>query len=372
MRVRPVAITTAILASLLCAAPALAAVHAGDQLFVTVYDHPELSGPVTVDTTEHISLPLAGAVDVAGLEPSQISARLRGRLATYILKPGVSVELKSQQLVIFVSGGPGGSLKYEPGENLIGALGDLSPRVQEIPVADGTLKSGDLTDLERSRLDMRRIGVVREGKSLGTFDAIQLAATGQGGPVLQPGDTLAIVDKPNQVRVIGDVRRPGFAYLSDNEPLADAVAQAGGISPTAATSNIELNRDGTTQMLALGDAAFNRPGKNGDTLTVPSAPRVNIVGLVANPGSVTLKTDPTLLSALYQAGGPTKWADLSKVQVMQNGTNAAYDITKLVHGDVSQNPQLKDGDVVFVPEGHKVDLSGFFQGILSAVSIFRL
>jgi len=349
-----------------------AAVHAGDQLTVTVYDHPELSGPVTVDTTEHISLPLAGTVSVAGLEPKQIAARLQASLATYILKPGVSVELKTQQLVLFVSGGPGGTLTYQPGENLLGALGDLAPKVQDIPQGDGSLKGGDLSDIERSRLDLRRVGVVRDGAPLGTFDAVALAAAGQGGPLLQPGDTLSLLDKPNQIRVDGDVRRPGFAYLSDDEPLRDALDQAGGTTLTAATANIQLRRDGATQLLALGDTTFNQPGKSGDTITVPSAPRVNVVGLVATPGAVALKTDTSLLSALYQAGGPTKWADLSKVQVMEHGASTPYDVTRLIHGDTTQNPPLKDGDVVFVPEGHKVDVSGFFQAILSAVSIFRI
>ncbi len=367
-------LSTVALATILWAVPlaAAAAVHAGDQLTVTVYEHPELSGPVTVDTTEHISLPLAGTVSVAGLEPRQIAARLQSSLATYILKPGVTVELKSQQLVLFVSGGPGGTLVYQPGENLLGALGDLAPKVLDIPQPDGSLKGGDLSDIERSRLDLRRVGIVRDGTPLGTFDAVQLAAAGRGGPLLQPGDTLSLIDKPNQIRIDGDVRRPGFAYLSDDEPLRDALDQAGGITTTAATANIQLRRDGSTQLVALGDTTFNAPGKTGDSITVPSAPRINVVGLVTTPGAVALKTDTSLLSALYQAGGPTKWADLTKVQVMEHGTSTPYDVTRLVHGDTSQNPSLKDGDVVFVPEGHKVDYSGFFQTMINAVSIFRI
>jgi len=355
----------------LVASPASAAVHPGDQLFVTVYDHPELSGSVTVDTTERISLPLAGSIDVHGLEANQIAARLQQSFATYIQKPAVNVQLKNQQFSLFVAGGPGGTLKYEPGETLLAALGDLAPRVQEVPQKDGTLKSGDLTDLERSRLDLRRVGVARDGKSIGTFDALALSGNGQPGPVLQPGDTLVFVDKPDAVRVIGEVARPGYAALTNDEPLSDAIAQVGGTLPTAATSHIELQRDGVTQMLALGDPRFNAPGKTGDVLVIPAAPRVNIVGLVDKPGAVILRTDTSLLSALYEAGGPTKWADLTQVQVMQNGAKSSYDITKLVHGDVTQNPQLKDGDVVFVPEGHKIDFSGVLNSLFGAAVFVR-
>ena len=61
---------------MLVASPALASVHAGDELVVAVFDHPELSGPAVVDGSAHISVPLAGSVDVRGLEPDQIAARL--------------------------------------------------------------------------------------------------------------------------------------------------------------------------------------------------------------------------------------------------------------------------------------------------------
>ena len=43
-----------------------------------------------------------------------------------------------------------------------------------------------------------------------------------------------------------------------------------------------------------------------------------------------------------------------------------------MHGDTSQNPQLKDGDVVFVPEGHKVDSKSIFQSILGGVGLLLL
>jgi protein involved in polysaccharide export with SLBB domain len=356
---------------LLTGVSASAAVHAGDQLFVTVYEHPELTGPVTVDTTDHISMPLAGLVDVHNLDAKQIAARVQSSLVAYVQRPAVSVQLKTQQFMLFIAGGPGGTLKYEPGETLVAALGDFAPRVAEIPQNDGTLKTGDLSGLERSRLDMRHVGLIRDAKTIGTFDAVQLSDTGQSGPTLQPGDTLAFADKPNAVHVLGEVARPGYAFLSTDEPLADAVSQSGGILPTAATSRIVLTRGGTTQLVALGDARFNQPAQAGDSVTIPAAPRVNVLGLVDKPGPVALRTDSSLLSALYNAGGPTQWADLGNVQVVENGARSSYNITKLVHGDMSQNPTLQDGDVVFVPEGHKIAIGGIFQSILNAAFLIR-
>jgi len=368
-------VLSALVASaVLCiAAPAMADVHPGDQLFVTVYGHPELTGPFDVNAADQISLPLAGTVNVAGLDTQQIAQRIQVALDPFVIKPAVDVQLKTQPDTIFVAGGPGGVLKFQPGETLAAALADLPVEGRATTSTDATSRSADeLAPLETSRIDLRRVGVARDGKSLGTFDATALSANGQSGPMLLPGDTIVLVDKPVAVRVGGDVQTPGVAHLWGDEPLSDALAQVGGPTTSAATSHIALTRAGTTQFVALGDPVFQSPASNGDILTVPSAPRVVVAGLVSNPGAVTLKTNFTLLSALYEAGGPTKWADLSHVQVVSNNTKTTYDVTQLVHGgSTQQNPQLSDGDLVFVPEGHKVDATSIFQGLLSALLIVK-
>ena len=357
------------------ALPAAAAVHAGDQLYVTVYGHPELSGPANVDGSEHLSLTLAGTIDVHGLELRQIADRIRDALEPYVIRPAVDVQLKSQLPAIFVSGGPGGILKYQPGETLAAALADLPVNGKATISTLSNLPSSDVAhnidQLASSRIDLRRVGVDRDGKSLGVFDATALSASGQSGPTLQPGDTIVLVDKPISVRVAGDVQVPSIAHLWADEPLSDAIVQAGGLNESAATSHIALARDGKTRLVALGDPIFSQPPAPNDSLLVPAAPRVAVAGLVDKPSTVMLKTNFSLLNAIYAAGGPTKWADLGKVQVESNGTRQSYDITQLVHGDMSQNPQLRDGDLVFVPEGHKIDYSSVFQNIVSAVWLFK-
>jgi protein involved in polysaccharide export with SLBB domain len=350
---------------------ASAAVHAGDQLVVTVFDHPELTGPVSVDSGGRISLPMAGNVDVRGLSPEKIANRIQRRLAFYILKPSVSVQLKAEEASIFISGGPGGVLKYEPGETLLTALGDLAPRAPEVASKDGALVAGDLSTLQRSRIDLRRVGIVRDGASVGNFDIVALEASGKAAPRIAPGDTIVLVDKPISVRVTGDVQRPGLAFLANDEPLSAALAQSGGILPTAETSNIELHRGERRLTLATGDSMFNAPAAAGDEILVHFAPHVSITGFVEKPGSVLLTTNGSLLGALYETGGPTKWADIRHVKVVSQHATTTYDLTGLLRGDLAQNPQLGDGDLVFVPEGHKISFSSVFQNILSATFLLK-
>ena len=113
------------------AAPALALVHAGDKLQVTVYNHPELSKEVTVDARDRLSLPLAGTIDVSGLDAQRIASRITQALDPYIVKPAVDVQVTGQTSSIFISGGRGGVVKYEPGETLA-MLGTASPRKPKV------------------------------------------------------------------------------------------------------------------------------------------------------------------------------------------------------------------------------------------------
>lgn len=353
--------------SLTLTAAASASVHAGDQIDVTVFNHPELTRKLTVDSHGSISMPLAGTVNVRGLGLKEIGARIEAALDHYVISPAVSVELVAQSPTIFVSGPNGGVLRYEPGETLSSAIAAL-PAVGAGTTGSGTgVASGTgaaVAELAHSPIDLRRVALERDGHTLGTYDAIALAARGDSGPVLQPGDTLSLENKPLAVRVLGDVKRPGLTYLAMDEPLSDAIDQAGGENATGATSHVALQRGSTTNMLALGDPKFLAPAQDGDVITVPTAPRVSVVGLVQRPGPLVLKTDFSLLDALYEAGGPTQWADLKHVSVIHGGAQQAYDVAALQRGNASQNPQLADGDTVYVAEGHKIDVRGFFQNIL--------
>jgi polysaccharide export outer membrane protein len=348
--------------------PSLATIHPGDTLFVKVWNHPDLSKQVTVDANGSVRVPLSGVVAVSGLDERAASKKLTDALRPYVVYPAVDVETIEQGQSLFVAGGPGGELKFQPGETLSTAVADA---LQPGPATAQTLnesgqvltKVNDASASVRQRIDLHRVGVTRDGASLGSFDMVVLDRSGAPGPTLQPGDTIVFPDKPIDVRVIGDVANPGTAYLGDDQSLSEAITQRGGVLPSSASNHLLLLRDGQTRSLALGDPVFSEPAHPGDVITIPQAPRVNVIGTVVSPGVVALKTDSSLLSAMYTAGGPTKYSDLHDVQIIRNNQKYAYDVTKLTHGDTSQNPPLQDGDTVVVPEGHYIDFTGFFSVI---------
>ncbi|HWA00963.1 MAG TPA: polysaccharide biosynthesis/export family protein [Caulobacterales bacterium] len=66
---------------------------AGDQLRVTVFGEPDLTGTYQVGSQGTISYPLVGEVEARGLTVAEFTDKLREALLSYIRAPNVSVEV---------------------------------------------------------------------------------------------------------------------------------------------------------------------------------------------------------------------------------------------------------------------------------------
>lgn len=73
-----------------------------------------------------------------------------------------------------------------------------------------------------------------------------------------------------KVTMSGEVLRPAVLFLDVNTPTREAVAVAGGITPTGRTSPILLVREGRTIRLSGGvdNASFDTPLRSGDIVIV--------------------------------------------------------------------------------------------------------
>jgi polysaccharide export outer membrane protein len=65
----------------------------GDQVRVTVFNEPELTGPYTVGAQGTIAYPLVGTIRAGGLTVPEFTTALQTALATYVRTPSVSVEV---------------------------------------------------------------------------------------------------------------------------------------------------------------------------------------------------------------------------------------------------------------------------------------
>ena len=79
--------------------------------------------------------------------------------------------------------------------------------------------------------------------------------------------------------------------------------------------------------------------------------RVYIVGNAERPGAYTVSSLSSLVSALFEAGGPSKTGSMRDIQIKRNGKALVhfdlYDL--LLNGDKSKDIRLMSEDVIFIP-----------------------
>ena len=89
--------------------------------------------------------------------------------------------------------------------------------------------------------------------------------------------------------------------------------------------------------------------------------QVFVVGQARRPGTYTLSSLSTLVTALFATGGPSVQGSLRDIELRRNGQTIThfdlYDL--LIFGDMSKDAPLLPGDVIYIPPvGAQVAISG--------------
>lgn len=314
-----------------CGSSCLAAVHPGDKLDVVVFDHPDISTTVTVSNDGSIFIPLAGQVRAQGLEPQVIARDIEDRLDPFIFSPAVDVRVVSQSEVAYLAGSTNATLTLHALETLAMAMGTAT-----LPTS----------------ADLSSVTILRDGRKLGPYDLVAMQSTIDTSPQLVAGDIINVPAQPIMVRVTGAVKTPATVFLARDTPLESALES---VQPAdnANVAFVQVVRNGKTTMVARGAGALANPGVSGDQLIVPPFANVTVLGYVSKSGPVTLKGDQSLATAITTAGGPAKGADLGRIVVISgDGTGSEHMVNynAFTRGDASGNPQLQNGDMVYIPK----------------------
>ncbi len=215
--------------------------------------------------------------------------------------------------------------------------------------------------------------------------------------------------RPVRITVSGEVQRPGLyslssrggvAQLSSAGPggqatsvstagwptLVDAIQRAGGITAMGNLGEIEILRPGATPgaeprrlrfdflgVLRDGGIAQNPLIYDGDTIRVaraetqsnqdlltaaassfaPDTIQVQVVGEVARPGVQQIRSNSPLAMAIHAAGGLTRRAAATTVQLIRLGPEGQPTVEQLQFDpgatlSSANNPPMHQGDVVVV------------------------
>ena len=183
-----------------------------------------------------------------------------------------------------------------------------------------------------------------------------------------------------KVYVGGKVSSPGPRELPFGATVLDAIIAAG-IRPDSDLRHVRLTRPGQApRILDLSGwktakgVDISVPLRWGDIIFVPElTERISILGAVAQPVTLVpaIGERITVLEAIARAaGGLTEEADPANATLLHaDGTSTHLDIRRLLEeGDVSQNVELKPGDVLIVPKAKSVSVVGEVEQPVSFIA----
>lgn len=337
-----------------------------DVLTVSVYGHEDLTREVVVLSDGQFNYPIVGRVAAVGKTTDQIASAIALGLDKELTSPNVSVSVKLPAMRrVYASGlvAKAGSYDLKPGwrvSHLIAEAGGITAKPELVKAA---ITRGD----EVIQVDL---------------NAVFAATSRETDPVLKAGDLLQIQPDTNLIHVVGQAKNPGDYQLKTKLGVLEALAMAGGAIDKAALSRAQILRG--TEILSVDLHAMLSEGKTdgnvqmqpGDTLVIPAnESRIAVLGGVQQPGYYDLPDGKptTLADAMGLAKGANKRAHLDNVALIRTVDGkqvvAKIDLKRfLKKGDLSQNPSVTAGDVVYVTDGGSIEPSNILSALTSLAS----
>jgi polysaccharide biosynthesis/export protein len=208
-----------------------------------------------------------------------------------------------------------------------------------------------------------------------------------GGFVRSPHVTIFVDEANSQsVTVIGEVGKPGIYPDAADRKLYEVISQAGGFTATASRKIAVIRKNQTDPIRVdlprnlADDLSGNIDILPGDTITVPRAPIIYVVGDVGHPSGLLVDNGSlTVLQALALAGGTNKTAKLGSARIIHKGpagmVESKLEIKKMLEAK-APDVTLQADDILFIPvSGAKIAAARTFEAAMSmatAVSIYAV
>jgi polysaccharide biosynthesis/export protein len=182
-----------------------------------------------------------------------------------------------------------------------------------------------------------------------------------GGFVRNPHVTIFVDEAESQgVTLLGEVAKPGIYPDTADHKLYEVISEAGGFTPVA-SRKLAIIRKGKSDPIRVDlprnladDLSGNVDVLPGDTVTIPRAPVVYVVGDVQRPSGLVVDNGTlTVLQALALAGGTNHTAKMGGVRIIHKTpsgsmTESRVPLKKILEAKVPDIP-LQADDILFVP-----------------------
>ena len=360
----------------------------GDEIEVQLWGGVNYQGKLLVDRNGQVTIPSIGVVDVAGVSAGQVGSVLRSQVAKTYSNFEMNANLgRLRGIPVYVVGAA-----KQPGSY---TLPSTSTLVNALFASGGPSAQGS----------MRKVQLKRKGQVISTIDLYDFISKGDKSQdvALQAGDVIVIQPAGPRVAVLGVLDQEAIYELkSDGESTVGELLQlTGGASILADTKKALIERidqrsesKRMVEEVPLDQAGLSRNLQDGDVLTLlgisPAfANAVTLQGNVASPlryrwfegmrvrdlipeAKALITTDyyqrkNALVQNISIVSEIAGQALDTRVRNMVDEINWDYAVIErldpkqlrteiipfnlglaVIHGDESQNLELKEGDVVTV------------------------
>lgn len=278
----------------------------GDELLVEVWGAAENQTTQKVDNQGNINIDLVGKIRVGGLSFAQAKERIKSALRQ--IYSGISAPDGSYAKVYTgISIANVRTVKV----NIIGevaapgtySLSALSTVLNALYACGGPTENGSF----------RNVKLVRNGKTISTFDIYEFLLTGsqEGNLNVNDQDVILVSPYENRVEVKGSVKREGIYEIKEGENLSNLMRYFGGFTPNAYRDNLVVERitGAKREVKEIPYAtASSFVMKNGDKLMVHELTnvyhnRLSIGGAVYQPGNYAFSEGTTASDLIDRAAG---------------------------------------------------------------------
>jgi len=202
-----------------------------------------------------------------------------------------------------------------------------------------------------------------------------------GGFVRNAHVTLFLDESASQgVTILGEVQKPGIYPAIGDRRLYDLISAAGGFTASAGRKVSVIRQHSQSPPITVtlprnlaDDLPDNIEIMPGDTITVPKAPIIYVVGDVGRPAGLLVDNGSlTVLQALALAGGTNRTAKMGGVCIIRKGptgmTETKVPLKKMLEAK-APDITLQADDILFVPlSGARVAAGTGFNAAVAAAA----
>jgi polysaccharide export outer membrane protein len=236
-------------------------------------------------------------------------------------------------------------------------------------------------------ISMPLIGYVRvAGLTSSEAEGAIEAQLRQGNIVNDPQVSLYVKEYTSgNISVAGEVAKPGAYSALGPHRLFDVLQAAGGLTEKAANRAVISHRGSEKPMTVELPKDPSQMALNnveilpGDTVVVPAAPIVYMLGEVSKPGGYVLNSinGVTLLRVFAAAGGPTHAASVGGTKMVRRTPSGLQELKvplkNILRAKAPDIPVQAD-DIIYVPSSRIKEVlnAGALATTLSTVAIYRI